>query len=301
MKTSVLIYNPNAGSGDITRFLDMVFKRAKENGYIVIPYRIDENRSIDDFLDGIVHFNIDRAVIAGGDGTLHRIINKLLEHDIECEIGILAVGTANDFAYHMEMPRRIEDMIDIAYGNEVIGCDLGKANDEYFINVASLGFLIDISHRTNQNLKNNIGVLAYYIKGIEELPRLKPIKVNLESDVVSLDNEEIYFMLIMNGKSAGGFKKISPTSMINDGFLDVVVFKKTNIIDIVPLLINLVNGEHICNPNVVHFQTKQLKILCEEEEVGTDLDGEQGPKFPINIDILHNRLKICSRIGKGIV
>lgn len=298
MKTSLLIYNPNAGSGNITRYIDLAIEQGQKNGYLVIPFRIDSSEELDRFLSNVQDMEIHRTIIAGGDGTIHRILNKLYQYNIRCEIGVLAVGTANDFAYHLELPKNIEDMIAIAYGNDLITCDVGKANEEYFINVASLGFLIDISHRTNQVLKNNIGVLAYYIKGIEELPRLKPIKISIHSNEMVLTDEEIYFMLIMNGKSAGGFKKISPTSMINDGFLDIIIFKKTTLIDVVPLMINLVNGEHIANPNILHFQTKKISIKCDEGEVGTDLDGEIGPDFPINIEIIEQELKVCTQMKK---
>lgn len=297
MKTALLIYNPKSGHGNITKYVDRAIRVGESKGYIVIPHRITNDDYLDRYLEKVSTMDIDRAIIAGGDGTIHRILNKLFNYNIKCEIGILAVGTANDFAHHLEIPKQVEDMIDLAFGEDLVNCDVGLANDRYFINVASLGFLIDISQRTNPNLKNNIGVLAYYIKGIEELPRLKPLKIDIECEEFSLKGREIFFMLIMNGKSAGGFKKISPTSLIDDGMLDVVVFKKTTLYDIVPLVINLVNGEHINNANVLHFQTKNITINCENKTVGTDLDGEVGPKFPINIGIKEKALKICSKIN----
>ena len=297
MKRALFIYNPKSGNGNITRYIDMVIAKSEEKGFVVIPHRITNDEYLDEFLQEVCNMDIDRTIIAGGDGTIHRIINKLYLFNIECKIGILAVGTANDFAYHLNIPKQIDDMIDLSFSDEMSKCDIGKANNEYFINVASMGFLIDISQRTNPNLKNNIGVLAYYIKGIEELPRLKPIKIDIESDECTLKDQDIYFMLIMNGKSAGGFKKISPTSLINDGYLDVIIFKKTTLIDIVPLVINLVNGEHINNANVIHFQTKKLRIDCKEQDIGTDLDGEVGPNFPINISIAKKSLSICSTIN----
>jgi len=149
------------------------------------------------------------------------------------------------------------------------------------------------------NLKNNLGVLAYYLKGIEELPKMKPINVKVSSKEINY-NDEIYFMLIMNGKSAGGFKKIAPAASINDGLLDVFIFKKCALYELIPLMLNVVNGEHMNNPHVIYFQTDELTVECDRD-IGTDLDGEKGSTFPLVIKTIPKTLKINTKSNNEIL
>jgi len=289
----LLIYNPISGNKVFRNHLDYVIEKFQQNGFQIIPYRISNTGTIDGMLSKIDENEYKKILIAGGDGTINRVVNKLLKYNINLPVSIFPVGTANDYAQYFNLPKTIEEMTEIALRDNYTYCDVGLVNDKYFINVASLGFLIDISQKTDTNFKNNVGILAYYLKGIEELPNLKPINVKVISKELSLD-EEMYFMLIMNGKSAGGFKKIAPFSSINDGLLDVFIFKKCPPYELVPLMLKVVNGEHLNSPHVIYFQTDELTVDCDRE-VGTDLDGEKGPSFPLNIKTIPNKLKINTR------
>lgn len=289
----LLIYNPISGNRVFRDYLDYVIEKFQEKGFQIIPYRISNKDTVDRILSGIDENEYKKILIAGGDGTINRIVNKLIKYDINLPIGIFPVGTANDYATYLNLPKNIEEMTEIVLRDNYTYCDVGLANDKYFINVASLGFLIDISQKTDTKFKNNVGVLAYYLKGLEELPNLKPINIRVTSKEVNFDGE-IYFMLIMNGKSAGGFKKIAPFSSLSDGLLEVFIFKKCPSIELVPLMLKVVNGDHINSSHVVYFQADELIVDCDEE-VGTDLDGEKGSGFPLNIKVIPKKLKINTR------
>lgn len=289
----LLIYNPKSGNGIFKNHLDYIIERFQNKGMIIMPYRIVSWQSLEDMISKI---NIDeyiKIIIAGGDGTIHQVINRLIKYEIDLPIAIFPVGTANDYAQYFNLPKGIEEMTDIALGDAYSYSDVGKINGKYFINVASLGFLIDISQKTDAKIKNSLGVLAYYIKGIEELPNMKSFAVSVNSPHGSFSGD-IYFMLIMNGKSAGGFKKIAPFSSINDGLLDVYIFKKCALYELMPLLIKIFNGEHFNSPYVCFFQTNQLEIICDAN-VSTDLDGEEGPRFPLYIENVPKKLKIITK------
>ena len=103
--------------------------------------------------------------------------------------------------------------------------------------------------------------------------------------------EEIYFMVVMNGESAGGFRKLSPYSSISDGKLDVIAFRKMPFVEFGPLLIEVLRGKHSENKNVLYFQTEDL-MLESEVDISTDIDGEHGEKLPLHFTVLHNRLDI---------
>jgi len=155
---------------------------------------------------------------------------------------------------------------------------------------------VDVSQKTDPNLKNSIGVLAYYLRGLAEVPSLKPIPVKLTTDD-AIYEENMFFMLVMNGCSAGGFKHISPNSDMTDGLLDVLLFRVMQLHEIVPLLINVLQGNHPENRNVLHFKTDNL-LVESSAHVGTDVDGEKGEKLPLRFSVLPKKLKLLTKERK---
>jgi len=289
----LLIYNPAAGNGTFINNFDSILKDVQKKGFYLIPYRISSKEALEEMLLTIEINSFNRIWIAGGDGTIHQVVNLLLRLECKIPVGIYPVGTANDFARYFDFPNTISEMTEILLRDNYTYCDIGVANGHYFLNVASLGFLIDVSQKTDEKVKNSFGVLAYYLKGAEELSNLKPVKVSIQSKEVN-SYDEVYFILIMNGKSAGGFKKIAPFASLSDGLLDVYIFKKCPIIEMISLLIKVSNGEHAESPYVNYFQTSEMIIYCNEI-VGTDMDGEKGFDFPLKVSVASGKLKLITR------
>lgn len=286
----LLIYNPVSSNGVFKTYLDYVINQFQRKGMQIIPYRMCTVEKLDGMMSNLQPALFKKILIAGGDGTINQVVNAMQKYDIDIPISIFPVGTANDFAQYFNIPKTIEEMTNIALGDNYTYSDIGKVNDKYFVNVASLGFLIDISQKTDRKFKNNLGVMAYYLKGIEELPNLRPVYIEVKSEQLDFEGE-VFFVLIMNGKSAGGFKKIAPFASMNDGRLDVFIFEKMPVIEIMPLMLRVVSGEHVDNLYVRYFQTDKLTINCDQP-VGTDLDGEKGSEFPLDIKILQKRLRV---------
>lgn len=286
----LLYYNAYSGSGIFKNNLDHIVERIQGEGYQVIPVRAAKGYVIDDVLSKLDESEYSRIIAAGGDGTINLCVNAMIKHDIHLPLGILPAGTANDFAYYFELPQDIDYQLDIALGNKTTKVDVGKVNNRNFINVAAMGALIDVSQKTDPNLKNAIGVLAYYLKALTEIPQLHAIPVKLTTpDEVYFEN--IYFMVVMNGESAGGFRKLSPQSSMNDGKLDVIAFRKMPIVELGPLLFEVVNGRHPQNKNVLYFQTEEL-IIESTEDISTDIDGEHGEPLPLHFNVLNERLDV---------
>lgn len=286
----LLYYNAYSGSGIFKNNLDHIVERIQGEGYQVIPVRAAKGYVIDDVLSRLDESEYSRIIAAGGDGTINLCVNAMIKHDIHLPLGILPAGTANDFAYYFELPQDIDYQLDIALGNKTTKVDVGKVNNRNFINVAAMGALIDVSQKTDPNLKNAIGVLAYYLKALTEIPQLHAIPVKLTTpDEVYFEN--IYFMVVMNGESAGGFRKLSPQSSMNDGKLDVIAFRKMPIVELGPLLFEVVNGRHPQNKNVLYFQTEEL-IIESAEDISTDIDGEHGEPLPLHFNVLNERLDV---------
>jgi len=286
----VLFYNPDSGHKFFREMLDDIIKTFNEHNLALIPYRLTDETLLERYIDMIDWKSVKKVIIAGGDGTLHVIINAMLNAGINKPIAIFPVGTANDFAQYFKLPTTIDEMVEIALKDKYASSDLGIINGEYFINIASFGNLVDISQKVNNQVKNTIGSLAYYLKGIEEIPKVRPFRASFEMKEVTLD-EEIYFALIMNGSSAGGFRKIAPYSDVNDGLLDLILFKKCPVIEYVPLVVKILNGEHPTSTAITYLQTDHVIINCDLD-INSDLDGELGPQFPLDISISKQKIKV---------
>lgn len=289
----LLYYNPVSGNGFFKNNLDLVISRFQAKKYIVVPVRAGKADLLDMVFRGLDPGEYQQIIVAGGDGTINICVNAMIKHGVDLPLAVFPSGTANDFAYYFDLPTDINLMADVALGNNFTYADVGVMNGRCFINVAAIGTLVDVSQKTDPTVKNTLGIISYYLKGIAEVPNLKPAPVKLTSREYT-GEENIYFMLIMNGRSAGGFKRISPTSSINDGLLDVMVFREMPIIDFAPLLINIIQGNHTENKNVIYFKTSSLK-LESEVDISTDIDGERGEKFPLSFCVLPKRLKVLTK------
>jgi YegS/Rv2252/BmrU family lipid kinase len=290
----LLFYNPYAGNGIFKNNLDVIIERFQKKSMIIIPIRADSGRAqLDDVFRRMDVGEYRKLIAAGGDGTIHSMVNAMVRNDIELPLAVFPAGTANDFASYMDLPNKLDDMIGIALDEKYTSADVGAANGRCFVNVLAMGMLVDVSQKTDPNLKSTLGLISYYIKGFSELPNLRPIPVKITCDAFNLE-AGIYFMLIMNGRSAGGFRRIAPNAVINDGLLDVIIFREMPIMELAPLLIAVLTGQHPVNRNVIAFKTNGLRVESAQA-VTTDMDGETGVGLPIDVSVLHKRLRVNTR------
>ncbi len=289
MKKVKFIYNPYSGENLILDQLDKVIKIHQDAGYTIVPYRINKEVDVINAFNDFKENNYYYVLIAGGDGTIDNVVNAMAKCGISVPIGILPVGTANDFGKFLGMPSDISKACKQILSSEVTPVDLGSINDKYFVNVASTGLFTDVSQKTDVNLKNTIGKLAYYLKGLEELPNFRKLDIKIDSEEMKYEGK-MYFMLVFNGQTAGSFK-LATQANVTDGQLDVIIFKAIPIIELIPLFVKVLRGEHLDSDNVIYFKTNNLYIESYEDIV-TDIDGEKGPDFPLNIKCIKGGLKI---------
>ncbi|NLM44979.1 MAG: YegS/Rv2252/BmrU family lipid kinase [Clostridiales bacterium] len=289
MKKIRLIYNPVAGDATFKNRLDTVIKNFQKSGYLVSPYRLMGANDMDNALSDIDD-KYTAIAISGGDGSINNLINTMKKNNIDLPIGIFPFGTSNDFAAHMRIPRNVQKCCEIITSGEILEVDTGVVNGNYFVNVCSAGLLADVPYKTDIGMKNSLGKIAYYIKGFEEIPRLRPIRMKMEYDDKIIE-DDLYLFLVLNGSTAGGFPRLAPYASVYDGLLDVIAIKAANITNIINLIIKALRGEHVEDSNIYHFQTDNLKI-SSDQVFESDIDGERGPTFPLSIRVERRNIKV---------
>lgn len=289
MKKVKFIYNPFSGENHILSKLDTVIDVHQKNGYTIVPFRIAYEYDLNDAFNDIDK-DYEYVLVAGGDGTVDKVVNVMKNKKIDLPLGILPTGTANDFATFLGMSGNVKGDCLKIINSKPRKIDLGRMNNKYFVNVGSTGLFTDISQKTDVNLKNTIGKLAYYIKGVEQIPNLRKLKVLIKSEEFIFD-DYMYLVLIFNGATAGTFN-LGYKSEVDDGMLDVVIFEGAKMHQLINVFIRILKGEHLEDvKGVIYFKTKEVQIFCEEDIV-SDIDGEKGPDFPLKISCINNGLNI---------
>ncbi len=289
MKKVKFIYNPNSGNKNIIHKLDDIIAKYQLNGYTIVPHRISKDTTIEDGLKDI-NDNYNHILIAGGDGTIDRLVNYMKKNDIDIPIGILPTGTANDFANVLNIPLDIDLCIENIINSEPKYIDLGVINDDYFVNIASTGMFTDVSQRVDSNLKHSIGRISYIIKGVEDALHLRKFNVTIRSKELEYDGD-MYLILVLNGRTAGNIS-FAHNAMLDDGYLDVIIFKAMPIPKSIPVLLDIIKGLPLDkHDEIIYFKTDELYIDCSDSIV-TDIDGERGPDFPLNIKCMKNGIQI---------
>ncbi|HAE61763.1 MAG TPA: diacylglycerol kinase [Eubacteriaceae bacterium] len=292
-ETILLIYNPVSGTRSFASHLDAFIDSFQQRGYEVHPVR---SRSEDDFKDVIERKDLSTysgVFIAGGDGSVNMAINKLIQIDVDIPLGIIPAGTVNDISYNLGIPQDINKAIKVLSEMKTERFDIGKANDRYFMNSCGAGLFIDVAHTTERELKNIMGRVAYYLKGISELPNFKAMKTRIVANEKTY-NENIFLFLVVNGKSVGGFRSLASDASMQDGLLDFIGIKECQLNELSVLFAQILLGNYKNSKNVLHFKSDSIWIECLGEycQNVTDVDGERGPSMPLEITMKKRGISI---------
>lgn len=290
MKKIVLFYNPVSGHAAIKNKLDMLVEEFQRRQMLLLPYRTQAggNERLVAFLQEI---RPEGLIAAGGDGTVHEAANLLIKSGLSIPLGIIGCGTSNDFATYLDINTNLEEYFDRIAAGKTCFTDLGRIGDDYFINVASAGMMTSIAHEVPPRLKNSLGKLAYYLKGIEELPRFRslPLTVTADGNEHKLD---AFFFLIINSPMVASMKHVGNGIEINDGKLDFLAVKKCSPVQMMSIAKALLSGKPVAEKDsVMHLQAREFMVSTEEEVI-SDIDGEAGPMLPLHVETVPQALKL---------
>ena len=294
MKKLKLIYNPASGDRSFKGVLDTYIDAFQQAGYEVHLYRSAAAGDIGGHIAAMPKNFYDAIAVSGGDGTLNQALNALILHEHSIPLAIIPSGTANDFAGFIGMSKNVDIIADALAGGNVIWGDVGLAGKDYFINVCGAGLFTQVSHQVDDGMKTTLGKLAYYLKSLEEIPNFQPISVRITNSHTVIE-EDIFLFLALNSAGTGGFDKLVPDASITDGLFDFIAFKACPMLELGRLLIKVLKQDYLDDPGVIYFQDSYVKIelLSPSDKYDTcDIDGERGPKLPVEITNIHKKIPL---------
>lgn len=288
MKRARIIYNPTSGREAFKKELVEVLRRFEEAGYETSAHATTGEGDATTAAKYAVKRKFDMIVAAGGDGTINEVLHGIAEQEYRPKLAIIPVGTTNDFARALGIPREPLKAVNVILEHNIRKLDIGKVNNQYFMNIAGGGKLTELTYEVPIKLKTMLGQLAYYLKGIEMLPSLKPTKVQIEYDGKWFE-DEIMLFLVSNTNSVGGFEKIAPEAKMDDGYFDLIILKKTNLAEFVRIATLATRGAHLEDKNIFYTKANRIKVYTEEK-MQLNIDGEYGGLLPGEFENLYKHV-----------
>ncbi|MBO4395920.1 MAG: diacylglycerol kinase family lipid kinase [Eubacterium sp.] len=276
---TLFIYNPNSGTGAIKNKLSQVIEVFMRAGLDVNIFATGKHGDATQIIHsrlGKKSTRFRRVICAGGDGTLHEVVQGLMDlpPELRPPCGYIPVGTMNDFSNGLKLPRNIVKSAEIASGRVSSLFDIGTMDDEPFVYVAGFGAFTAVSYDTSQQAKNLMGWLAYFFRGISELGAIKSIHVRVETEDETWE-DDVIIGIVTNAKTVGGQKIFRKTDVrLDDGLFEGIFVKTPKN----PIELNRILGSFIFSdfgPQIKTFLCKKFTIETSEP-VPYTMDGENG-------------------------
>jgi diacylglycerol kinase (ATP) len=253
-------------------------------------HRVDGGTQLPGALAEAVGAEPDLVVVGGGDGTVG-CAAAMLAHT-RATLGVLPLGTANDFARTLEIPSALPAAVDTLLSGKVVDIDLGRVNGSVFLNVASLGLSVGVTRRLTPRLKRRLGQLAYPAATLAAYRHHRPFAARLElGDGSVLELDDLMQVAVGNGRHYGGGLTVSPSASIDDHLLDVYAIEKGRLRDHVSVARLLRSGHLIEHERVHHLTTRSLRVVTDEP-LDVNLDGELAATTPAAFEVDRNALHV---------
>ena len=282
---ALLLLNPKARRGRETG-PDAV-ERLRELGLSVEVVEIGDPAGLPDLVRRRAA-EVDRLLVAGGDGTLNAVLQGLAGSDTP--LGILPVGTANNTARALGLPTDLAEACAVAAGPSTRPIDLGKVNDRWFFTTASLGISVAVTRLLSGDLKRRWGKLAYAHAAVREVLERRPFDAEIISGTQELRLRTVQ-IVVGNGRYYGSALPVAEDAEIDDGWLDLYAVEATSRWRLFTLAPSLKRGTHGERPEVHTIRTRAVEIRTAVPKT-INVDGELGPQTPARLVVVPRALSV---------
>ncbi|XCY68208.1 diacylglycerol kinase family lipid kinase [Streptococcus iniae] len=189
------------------------------------------------------------------------------------------------------MPLDPEEAVEALDFTKTQTLDIAKVNDRYFTNILAIGSIPESINNVDDKEKTVLGPLAYFLSGLKNILKNKSYTFTITSD-----GQEASFIsslvLLALTNSIGGFDRITPDASVNDGYLHLVFTKDKSAIETMTALPKLLSKNMSNNDAVTYQKVKEVTISVEGGQLESNLDGDPGPKLPLNVKVLPSHLMV---------
>lgn len=273
MRKALIIFNPNAGMKLAARHLPRICNMFCGKGYLPSVY-MTQHTGDGVFAAESLAADKDLIVCIGGDGTLSETIEGMRNAGVNIPVGYIPAGSTNDTATSLHLSRNIIQATKDILGGKAKTLDLGEINGKPFCYVVSCGAFTRVTYTTPQPAKNVLGNLAYFFEATNEVSKIAPIPMQIETDNLSFSGD---FLLcaFSNSTSMGGVLKLGDDLVdLNDGKLELLLVRTPKDgIELGQIIAALTQSNF--NTDLIHIVSTSYAKVTLPENVDWTRDGEQ--------------------------
>ena len=289
MRTCVIL-NPGAGSAGEADTLRQALTRLDDVTLHETAQADDATRLAREAVDQ--HY--DLVVAAGGDGTINEVVNGLSSNWSQARLGVVPLGTGNDFARTIRVPADADAAVDILRAGRTCRADVICVESDatrYFVNVSAGGFSGLVDERLTDEVKAAWGPLAYLRTAVATLPQLTNYHMTIQFDDEPPRELLAYNLVVANARFVAGGVPIAPTAVLDDGLADVIIVPAASLPRLALLAPQILMGRHLASPELV---VRRARCVHVESKPGMwfNTDGELVGNEPATFTVLPQTLRV---------
>ncbi len=289
MKTCVIV-NPNAGGVGEIEVLREKLSRLRETE-VRFTRKAGDARTI---ARRALASGAELIVAAGGDGTLNEVVNGLAADFGRARLGLLPLGTGNDFARSIDVPADVDAALDILAAGRLRTVDVARATfgrrRRWFINVSAGGFSGAVSEKASE-VKDRWGPLSYLRAAVGALPQLQGHGARITLDGGERLEVEAYNVVVSNGRFVAGGIPVAPQSQLDDGRLDVMIAPSATIPQLALLVPQVLLGKHTESDLLLFRKAARIEIESDPP-MSFNVDGELIEGGPVRFEVKPRALAV---------
>ena len=292
MKRCMLIINPTAGR-ERAKYHKENLRRQLESMFDDVELRETEQAGDATlWAKEAALIGFDAVFSMGGDGTLNETINGLAQANKPIDFGFIPLGTINDLARALNIPLHPEVAIDILPRCKTVKVDIAKANDRYFINTIATGIMPEAVGHVSIEQKTRLGPLAYFLTGIKAMQAHETSLFKITTP----EGSSVYrspLIVAMLTNSVGSFRNLAPQARVDDGKIWLGIFKDFNYLDLIKVIPEFLSGQPLTSELMTLKALEEVRMeLLSDHPLSTNMDGDSGPSFPLDIKVLPSFLSV---------
>jgi diacylglycerol kinase (ATP) len=257
-----------------------------------VTYPIRDPARLPEAVQEVLGDGYEFLILGGGDGTVSSVVDFLADRGTL--LGLLPLGTANDFARTLDIPEDIEEACKLIANGKVVDIDLGLAGDNFYVNVASVGLSVEATRALSPWLKKSTGPLAYPVAAIRAFLKHEPFSARLtfpEGDHEPVEYDRLLQVAVGNGRFYGGGMIVALESGIDDKTLDIYAIDLGRRRDLIGAVRYLKSGDFIKTDGVHNFRTPRVRLETDPD-LPVNIDGEVVTRTPQDFSVAQNALSV---------
>lgn len=290
MRNFLILHNPTAGKRiDSKRIVRLTDRLTAEGFEWTLDQSLYPNYFTEKYSE-LLPLPYTDIIICGGDGTVHEVVNIFWREDVT--ISIFPIGSGNDFYLKAGGPLNVNELIERIIGNHSRMIDIGKVNENIFINNAGIGLDAETLKISQKMRKYKIKRAGYKLAAAIEIMVFKPTHGFFIVDDIEF-SQEFMIAVVCNGSHFGGGMKISPDSKLDDGLLELIILKRTGRLQLISLFAKIFSGSHVGHKNVMIIPAKKIEMYTDEP-MSYHCEGELKSTTPLKIEVIPRAIRIIA-------